>query len=106
MKAIQESAGGLSVGNNGNLIRASLPMLTSERRDEFNKVAKKIAEQAKIAIRMRREEVNKKVKAAEDAGELSEDQAFKGKERIQKSVNEANGKVDALLDAKLVELAE
>jgi ribosome recycling factor len=106
MKAIQDAGGGLSVGNSGNIIRASLPTLTNERREEFSKLAKKIAEQGKIAIRMRREEVNRKVKAAEEEGALSEDQAFKGKERIQKSVDEANKKVDAILDAKLSELAE
>ncbi len=106
MKAIQDAGGGLSVGNNGNMIRASLPMLTDERREEFSKLAKKITEQAKIAIRARRDEINKKVKAAEEEGELSEDQAYKGKERIQKSVDEANKKADAILDAKLAELAE
>lgn len=106
MKAIQDAGSGLSVGNNGNLVRATLPSLTSERREEFSKLAKKIAEQTKITIRMRREEVNRKVKTAEEEGVLSEDQAFKGKERLQKSVTEANGKVDSILESKLGELSE
>lgn len=106
MKAIQDANAGLSAGNDGMVIRASLPVLTDERRQEFSKIAKKIVEQAKIQIRAKRDEINKKVKAAEDEGVLSEDQAFKGKERLQKVVDESNKFAELLLNKKLEELAE
>lgn len=106
MKAIQEANIGLSVSNDGNIIRGSLPALTAERREEFMKLAKRIVEEAKIQIRMRRDETNKKVKAAEEEGALNEDQVFKGKEQIQKAVDEANKKAEALLEGKVKELSE
>lgn len=106
MKGIQDFGGGLSVGSDSSVVRVSLPSLTNERREEYSRLAKKMTEQDKIQIRARRDDINKKVKAAEEEGALSEDQAFKGKERIQKVVDEANRKADALLEAKLGELAE
>ncbi|MFH1246538.1 MAG: ribosome recycling factor [Candidatus Liptonbacteria bacterium] len=105
-KAIQDANIGLSLSGDGSLIRASLPVLTNERREEFSKMAKKMAEQTHIQIRARRDEINKKVKTAEEEGASSEDQAFKGKEKIQKMVDDTNKRTDALLDAKLAELAE
>jgi ribosome recycling factor len=106
MKALQDSGAGLSVTNDGTTIRASLPTLTSERREEFAKLVKKMSEQWKIQIRSRRDDIMKKVNAAEEEGGLGEDQVFKGKEKIQKAVEEANKKIDALLEGKLVEFAE
>ena len=106
MKAIQEANIGLSVSNDGTTIRGSLPALTAERREEFMKLAKRIVEEAKIQVRMRRDDANKKVKAAEEEGVLGEDQAFKAKEQIQKAVDEANKKAETLLEGKVKELAE
>lgn len=105
-KAIQDAGIGFSVGNEGMIVRASLPVLTDERREEFGRLAKKMTEQAKIQIRARRDEMNKKVKAAEEAGTISKDQAFMGKERIQKIVDGANKRADTMLESKLAELAE
>lgn len=105
-KAIESAKAGLSVSNDGNIIRVALPAMTDERRAEFTKLAKKIAEGARISVRTSREDIMKKVKAAQEAKTLSEDQAFKGKEQLQKLVDEANGKIEAGLEAKLKELAE
>ncbi len=106
VKAIQDGRPGLSVSNTGNVIRATLPALTDERRAEFTKLAKKIAEAARIQIRTHRDDVLKKLKAAQDRKELPEDAAFKAKEAAQKVVDGANGKVESQLTAKLAELAE
>lgn len=105
-KAIQDGRPGLSVGNDGNTIRATLPALTDERREEFGKLAKKMAEAARIQIRTHRDDVLKKIKAAQDRKELSEDIAFKSKEAAQKVVDAANGKIESQLATKLAELAE
>ena len=106
MKAIQDSGAGLSVTNDGNIIRATLPALTAERHEEFAKLVKKMAEQWKIQIRARRDDIMKKVNAAEEEGGWGEDQVFKGKEKIQKVVEEANKKLEALLERKLAEFAQ
>lgn len=105
MKAIEDAKIGLSVSNDGNVIRASLPVLTEERKQELAKLVKKISENYRIQVRARRDEAMKKAKAAEDSGEVNEDQEFKLKEKIQKQVDEANRKIEEAVGKKLAELA-
>ncbi|MEY4731061.1 MAG: hypothetical protein RL681_7 [Candidatus Parcubacteria bacterium] len=105
-KAIQDGRPGLSVANDGNSIRVTLPALTDERREEFARLAKKMAETARIQIRTHRDEVMKKMKAAQDRKELTEDAAFKAKEAAQKVVEGVNAKVESQLASKLAELVE
>ena len=66
-KAIEEAKIGLSVSNDGNVIRASLPVLTDERKVELSKLIKKNVEEMRIQVRNKRDEAMKKVKAAKDA---------------------------------------
>jgi ribosome recycling factor len=106
MKGIEEAKIGLSVSNDGNTVRASLPALTDERREEFSKLVKKMSEEARIQVRSRRDDAMKKAKTAQDAKQLSEDQVFTLKEKLQKTVDEANKRIEGLLDEKLAELAE
>lgn len=105
-KAIEAANVGVSVAAEGNVVRASLPPLTEERRAELAKLVKKITEEGRIRVRHRRDDAIKKVKAAEDEKKISEDAAFRAKERIQKSVDEVNKRVDSLLEGKLKELQE
>lgn len=105
-KAIQDTKAGVSVSNNGNIIRVSLPSLTDERREEFVKLVKKMSEAVRIQIRGLRDDANKRIKASQDAKTLSEDQAFKQKEQSQKLVDKANEKVEMLLQVKIKELSE
>jgi len=106
MKAIDAAHLGLSTNNDGNNIRATLSALGNERRDELTKLVKKTAEAARIQIRARREDTVKQFKDAEKAGAITEDDAFRGKEKIQKAVDKANGEVEALVKVKLDELGE
>lgn len=106
MKAIEAAHLGLSTTNNGNNILASLSPLGNERRDELTKLLKKNAEAARIQIRTRREEVIRRMKDAESKKEITEDDAFQGKEKAQKVVEKANAEVEALVDGKLKELGE
>lgn len=105
-KAIENAKMGFSVANEGTVVRVSLPPLTDERRAELMKLVKKMAETARIQIRGKRDDIIKKVKAAEDEKKLSEDQVFRGKEKIQKVVDDANKNVESLLDGKSKELQE
>jgi len=106
IKAIENAKIGLSLQAEGNIIRAFLPTLTQERRDELTKLVKKIAETERIQIRGNRDETNKKIKAAEASKDLNEDQVFKAKEKIQKLVDDVNGQIESLVESKLKELQE
>ncbi|MDO8536801.1 MAG: ribosome-recycling factor, partial [bacterium] len=106
MKAIESSKAGLSLTNDGNNIIATLSQMGAERRDELTKLVKKTSEAIRIQVRARRDEIIKKLKEAESEKKVSEDEVFKTKERIQKLVDDVNGKIETLVQGKLKELAE
>ena len=76
-KAINEANLGLNPSNDGKVIRLIIPQLTEERRKELTKTVKKMGEDAKIAVRNLRRDVNDKVKKMEKDGELTEDELKK-----------------------------
>jgi ribosome recycling factor len=104
MKAIEDAHLGLSTNNDGNNIRAVLSPLGDERRDEMSKLVKKMAEAMRIQIRARRDDAMKRLKDSENKKEITEDDVFKGKEKIQKATDRANGEVEALTTGKIGEL--
>lgn len=106
MGAINDAKLGFSVQNDGNVIRAFLPQLSSERREELVKVAKKTSEEFRVQIRGKRDDINKKVKSAEEEGELTEDEAFNGKKKIQDAVDKANSEIEKILENKIKEIQE
>ncbi len=103
-KAIEEALK-VTANTDGALIRINLPSLTDERKKEFEKLVRKIAEETRIRVRGIREDANKEVKAEEATG-LSEDAAFKKKEYIQKAVDAANKEIEYLLENKIREIME
>ena len=106
MKAINDAHLGLSTTNTGNSILATLSALGNERREEMTKLVKKTAEATRIQIRTKREETIKRMKDAESKKEITEDEAFKGKEKVQKAVDKANAEIEGLVNGKLAELGE
>jgi ribosome recycling factor len=106
MKAIEDAHLGLSTNNDGNTIRATLSTLGDERREELGKLIKKFSEETRIQIRARREDGIKRLKDSESKKEITEDDMFKGKEKIQKATDKANGEVESLVNVKLQELGE
>ena len=66
VKAIEDAKIGVSLSDDGNIIRAALPVLSEERRKEFAKQVSKIAEEARIQVRRDRDEINKEIKSAEE----------------------------------------
>ncbi|WP_342782603.1 ribosome recycling factor [Thermosediminibacter litoriperuensis] len=83
-KAILKSDLGLTPTSDGKVIRLVLPELTSERRKELVKMAKKKAEDAKVLVRNIRRDANDLVKKMEKNGEISEDDSKRSQEEIQK----------------------
>ena len=100
-KAILDEKMGLSASVQGVIVRVKLPDLTEETRKELIKVVKQTGEEAKIKIRMTRDEFNKKVKELKD-----EDAKFRGKDDIQKQVDIANKAIDAAVEGKVKEIQE
>lgn len=105
-KAIEETKAGFSVATDGGIVRVSLPPLTSERRAELEKLARRMVENARIGVRGARDEVIKEIREAVAEKKLSEDQMFRLKEKIQEAVDKANREIESLLETKLQELAE
>ncbi len=105
-KAIDDAKSGFSVSTEGSVIRASLPVLTDERRKELVKLAGKAAEAFRIKLRSHRDECIKRLKTSEEKGEITEDELFKAKDKIQKLVDETNKKVEDALKDKIKEIEE
>ncbi|EKD58981.1 MAG: hypothetical protein ACD_56C00014G0002 [uncultured bacterium] len=101
---IRNSDLNLNPVNDGILIRITIPMLTEERRREMVKMLNQKAEEARIAIRSIREDILKEIKEAEKAGDISEDDEFKAKERVQEIVADFNKKIEDIRAKKEVEV--
>lgn len=105
-KGILKSDLGLTPSSDGKLVRIAIPPLTEERRKELVKVVNKICEDYKVAVRNIRRDANEMVKELKKEGEISEDEAFKAQDEIQKITDEYVGKVDEVYAAKEKEILE
>jgi ribosome recycling factor len=105
-KAIRNSELGLNPANDGNLIRVPIPALNEERRREMVRTLHKIAEEGRVAIRHARQEANKDIKRRQSEHEMSEDDAHREMDRIQKLTDEYIAKIDHLLKGKEEEVME
>ncbi len=105
-KAIQASGIGLTPANDGKIIRLPVPPLTEERRKELVKLAKKMAEDSRVAIRNIRRDINEEVKKIEKEKKISEDESRKTHEEIQKTTDQYIKKIDEILKKKEEEIME
>jgi ribosome recycling factor len=105
-KAILSSDLGLNPSNDGKLIRIPIPPLTEERRKQLVKKVRSMGEESKTAVRQIRRDANDEVKAAEKESAISEDEAHRFLEEIQKVTDKHTGAVDDLCKAKEQELME
>ncbi|WP_461834290.1 ribosome recycling factor [Desulfothermus sp.] len=105
-KGIMKSDLGLTPVNDGKMIRINIPPLTEERRKELVKVAKKYAEEAKIAIRNIRREGNETLKKMKNNKEITEDDLYNGQDEIQKITDKYIEKVDEIFKEKEKEIME
>ncbi len=105
-KAIQSSGIGLTPANDGKIIRLPVPPLTEERRKELVKLAKKMAEDSRVAIRNIRRDINEEVKKIEKEKKISEDESRKSLEDIQKTTDQYIKKIDEILKKKEEEIME
>jgi ribosome recycling factor len=103
-KAILAANIGFTPQNDGKVVRIPLPPLTEERRKDMVKLIKKMSEETKVAIRNHRRDANEQVKALEKAKTLTEDDAKKTGEQIQKKTDEKVAEVDKIIAGKEKEI--
>src|SRR5581483_10584164 len=103
-KAIQKSNLGLTPAIQGKVIRIFFPELSQERRQEFVKIVRKMAEDGRVAIRhVRRDAMEQVKKHAHDSGTTEDDVALAEKE-LQRLTDEYIGKIDGHLANKEKEI--
>ncbi|MFT6899330.1 MAG: ribosome recycling factor [Paraglaciecola sp.] len=105
-KAIMQSDLGLNPMSAGTVIRIPMPALTQDRRKSLIKVVRGEAEQGRVAVRNIRRDANSDIKELLKEKDISEDDARRGEEAIQKSTDEFVKQIDEILLAKEHELME
>jgi ribosome recycling factor len=105
-KAIMESDVGLTPSNDGQIIRLAIPDLTEERRKEFVKVVRHLAEEGRVAIRNIRRDVMHDLRELKEAGEAGSDDEHRAEDALQKLTDEKIKVVDELLKSKEAEILE
>jgi ribosome recycling factor len=105
-KAIMTSDLGLNPQSMGQVIRIPLPPLTEERRRDLAKVVRDEAEQAKVAVRNIRRDANSDFKDLLKEKEISEDEARRAEENIQKITDTSIKDIEAKLSEKEKSLLE
>ena len=105
-KAIRDSDLGVSPSNDGVVIRLNLPALTEERRKEYVKVVKHLAEEGRVAVRNVRRDARKHLEAAEKSGEISADELDRAEKELEKITHDHVDSIDKALHRKEQELLE
>lgn len=105
-KAIRESDLGLQPSNDGVVIRLSFPVLTEERRKEYVKVVKNMAEDGRIAIRNIRRDARKQLETAEKNSEFSKDDLERAEKELDKFTQDHIEQIDKAFARKEQELLE
>ncbi|MFZ0243991.1 MAG: ribosome recycling factor [Desulfobacterales bacterium] len=105
-KAIMKSDLGLTPSSDGKIIRIAIPPLTEERRKDLVKVVNKMSEEHKVAVRNVRRDANEMLKDLKKDGDISEDEAFKAQDQVQKITDEHIKLVDQVTKEKEQEILE
>lgn len=105
-KAIRASDLGLNPVADAELVRLPIPALTAERRKDLAKQVKKMAEEARVAVRAARRDANDLIKSAEKDGDMSEDERKQGEKRVQDLTDKFVAMVDDVAAAKEKEIME
>lgn len=105
-KAIRDSDLGVAPSNDGVVIRINLPQLTEERRRDYVKVVKHMAEDGRVAVRNVRRDARKHLEAAEKDGDISQDDLERAEKELEKVTHEHIERIDAALGRKEDELLE
>jgi ribosome recycling factor len=103
-KAIQKANLGLNPSIDGKVIRITFPELSTERREEFTKIVRKLAEDGRVAIRHVRRDAIEHLKKEAKSGGVTEDEERHAEKEVQKLTDEFIKKIDEHLKAKEEEI--
>jgi ribosome recycling factor len=99
-KAINDADLGLSVSSDDQGLRVHFPALTTETRQKLVKLLKDRLEDARVRVKLLREETNKDIDARAKEGEYGEDEQHRYREDMQKLVDGANATLEELFQKK------
>jgi ribosome recycling factor len=105
-KAIRDSDLGVNPSNDGVIIRLNFPPLTEQRRKEFVKIVKNMAEDGRVAVRNIRRDARKHLDAAEKAAEISATELERAEKEIERITHEHVEMIDKAFGRKEQELLE
>jgi ribosome recycling factor len=105
-RAIMTADLGLNPSNDGKVVRIPIPPLTEERRKQLVKKVHALGEDAKTAVRQIRRDANEELKTLQKDGDVSEDDARRGMDDVQKLTDKHTGQIDELCKNKESELME
>ncbi len=105
-KAIETSDLGVTPNVDGGVIRLSLPPLNEERRKDLVKLVHKRAEDGRVAVRNVRKDAHNQIQHAQRDGKVTEDEAHRGNDQVQKLTDKFVADVDALAHTKEKEIME
>ncbi|MEA2232464.1 MAG: ribosome recycling factor [Solirubrobacteraceae bacterium] len=105
-KGISEAQLGLTPNNDGAIIRLVIPQLTEERRREFVKMVRHIAEEGRVAIRNVRRDVKHDLRELKESGDVGADEEHRAESELQKLTDAKIGELEALLKGKEDEILE
>ncbi|MGI8758568.1 MAG: ribosome recycling factor [Acidimicrobiales bacterium] len=105
-KAIRNSDLGINPSNDGHVIRLSFPPLTAERRKDFVRVVKHMAEEGRVAVRNLRRAARHDLEALEGDGGISADELERAEKDLDKLTTRHVGEIDTALEHKEHELLE
>lgn len=105
-KAIIDANIGVNPSSDGTVIRLSFPALTEERRKEFVKVVKHMAEDGRVAVRNLRRDARKALEGTEKLGEISADELDRAEKELEKITHDHVEAIDGALGRKEAELLE
>ncbi|MFK4786096.1 ribosome recycling factor [Fusobacterium sp. MFO224] len=103
-KSIMTANLGLTPNNDGRVIRLMVPELTADRRKEYVKIAKKDAEEGKVAARNIRKEINNALRRLEKSEELTTDELKDAETEVQKITDKTIKDIEKLLELKEKEI--
>ncbi len=105
-RGITEANLGLTPSNDGTIIRLVIPQLTEERRKQFVKMVRHIAEEGRVAIRNVRRDVMHDLRELKDDGDVGEDEERRAENELQKLTDARIADLEGLLKGKEEEILE
>ncbi|MFP3953583.1 MAG: ribosome recycling factor [Candidatus Acetothermia bacterium] len=103
-KAVLETDLGLNPNNDGDIVRIPVPKLSGERRDELVNLIQEKSEEAKVGLRNIRRETNKTIDNLEEDGEITEDDKYMLKDRVDETTSDMTERIDEIVKDKTEEV--